>query len=329
MINKRILQKVFFLVGRLLLLFVFVFSINSAAQNNSTKSTQSSSVKTTRILFNQIPAELGLSQNVITCSLQDKAGFLWFGTKDGLNRFDGYQFKVFRQNPSDPTSISDSSITFIFEDTKGRMWVGTENGLNLFDRTHEIFYRILPDANNSNSLNHPRIREIAEDKQGAVLITTPNGINKLELGDGENPLEGAKFSYLNRDENNPDSLKEVYTGQFTQDKNGVIWILMGGTTNLYYLSPNENYAIKQVHVDGIKENQYFVKIFQGRNGKIWLNTKVSMFELDSVTHETKIYEYDQQLLKAGMTIVNSVLEDKNENIWFGGYWGLARFNPST
>src|SRR5262249_38812890 len=58
-----------------------------------------------KILFNQIPTELGLSQNVINCSLQDKTGFLWFGTKDGLNRFDGYKFKVYRHDPNDPTSL--------------------------------------------------------------------------------------------------------------------------------------------------------------------------------------------------------------------------------
>ncbi|MBX7173635.1 MAG: hypothetical protein K1X72_21885 [Pyrinomonadaceae bacterium] len=331
-INNTVFKNTCSTIGKLLLLFVLCFPISSQTQDNPP-------LKQTapKLLFNQIPTELGLSQNVITCSFQDKAGFLWFGTKDGLNRFDGYQFKVFRQNPTDPTSISDSSITYIFEDSKGRMWVGTENGLNLFDRTHEIFYRFLPDANNPNSLNHQRVRVIAEDEQGVIWITTPNGINRLELSDDKNPLQGAKFSHFNHDPNNvdnlsivyqnkPEHLSLVYTGQFAMDENRTIWILLG---ELYYLSANENYAIKQFRIEGLKENQDFVRIYPGRNGKIWLTTSKAMFEINSVTHETKIYEFDQQLSKTGMTIVNSVLEDKNGNIWFGGYWGLARLNPST
>jgi ligand-binding sensor domain-containing protein len=328
MMDDGILRQIFSGNSRLFLLFILAFSINSPARDDKSPGRRSSDGSGPKILFNRIPTELGLSQNVITCRWQDKAGFLWFGTKDGLNRFDGYQFKVYRQNPNDPTSISDSSITAIFEDKKGRMWVGTENGLNLFDRTHEIFYRFLPDANNSNSLNHPRIREIAEDKQGAIWISTPNGINKLDFDGGENPQAGAKFSHFNHDPNNPESLSLVYTGQFTIDENGVIWILIGGTNKVYYLSPSENYAIKHVPIKGLKENQFFVKIYIGRNGKIWLATKDSIFELNPVTSETQIYEYDYLLSKTGMTIINSVLEDNNGNIWFGGYWGLARLNPS-
>ena len=96
------------------------------------------------IQFDRIPSELGLSQNLISAILQDRKGFLWFGTKDGLNRFDGYKFTVYRHDPFDSTSLSDSYITALLEDRAGRMWVGTlSGGLNLFDRATEIFHHCL------------------------------------------------------------------------------------------------------------------------------------------------------------------------------------------
>ena len=88
------------------------------------------------VQFDRIPSELGLSQNLIKCILQDRKGFLWFGTNDGLNRFDGYKFTVYQHDPYNPTSLSDSAINALHEDRDGRIWVGTQNGLNPVSYTH-------------------------------------------------------------------------------------------------------------------------------------------------------------------------------------------------
>lgn len=97
----------------------------------------------------------GLSQGFVSCIFQDKTGFLWFATKDGLNKFDGYHITVYRYNPEEKYSLTDNSISFLTEDVNGNFWVGTRNkGLFLFDRFHENFYPIQRDASD-NLVNNP------------------------------------------------------------------------------------------------------------------------------------------------------------------------------
>lgn len=88
--------------------------------------------------FERIPNELRLSQNLISALCQDRQGFIWVGTKDGLNRFDGYRFRVFQHDPFDSTTISDNNVRCILEDKRGWLWIGTTNGLNIMDRKTEI-----------------------------------------------------------------------------------------------------------------------------------------------------------------------------------------------
>lgn len=124
----------------------------------------------------------GLSQNYVPAIIQDKEGYLWFATKDGLNKYDGYTFTVYRLDPDDPASLSDNSINCVFEDSKGRLWVGTvSKGLELFDREKETFihFPALPEKNgNSNHISN--IQQIVEDPAGGIWLLGQN-----QWGQGE------------------------------------------------------------------------------------------------------------------------------------------------
>lgn len=98
--------------------------------------------------FRHYQVENGLSNNAVICSLQDKKGFLWFGTKDGLNRFDGYSFKIFRNIPSDTNSIGSNFIRSLYEDSNGNLWVATERGLYKYNADKESFSLLPFTANN-------------------------------------------------------------------------------------------------------------------------------------------------------------------------------------
>ena len=102
----------------------------------------SSFPQTEEYIFKQFTDADGLSQSTIFSMLQDKEGYLWLGTIDGLNRYDGYEFRVYVNNPNDTTSISDNFISTLFEDSEGNIWIGTVNGyFNCFNRKTEIFKR--------------------------------------------------------------------------------------------------------------------------------------------------------------------------------------------
>src|SRR5436189_800537 len=93
------------------------------------------------INFERLGTEQGLSQSNVICILQDSRGFMWFGTRDGLNRYDGQQIKVYRTNTKDTTTISDNFIRYIYEGRERKLWIGTANGLNLFDEAKDEFTR--------------------------------------------------------------------------------------------------------------------------------------------------------------------------------------------
>ena len=128
------------------------------------------------IRFKHFTTNHGLSQNNVTSVLQDSRGFMWFGTQDGLNKFDGYGFKIYRNNPNRAHSLSDSYIWKVFEDRQGRIWVGTDNGgLNLFDRTTDRFTRYINKPGDPKSLSHNKVTAIAQDRDGKIWVGTYGG----------------------------------------------------------------------------------------------------------------------------------------------------------
>lgn len=126
-------------------------------------------------------SHVGLSQSVVNCVIQDSKGFIWAGTQDGLNRFDGYSFKVYKPDIEDSTSISHNHIWIIFEDSKKNLWLGTYGGgLNFYDYNNDKFFHFKHSLNNPNSINGDDVRAIYEDGNGILWIGTKNGLNSFD-----------------------------------------------------------------------------------------------------------------------------------------------------
>lgn len=146
--------------------------------------TTSAALKSQTLSMEQLTIEDGLPQGMIYDILQTRDGFLWVGTKDGLNRYDGYNFRSWKTDPYNPYSLGDNTPTAFFEDSRGWMWIGGESkGLHLFDRNTERFYHFnLPVANTEKTSIVHDVRQIIEDKSGDIwVINRASGAFKLVI----------------------------------------------------------------------------------------------------------------------------------------------------
>ena len=136
--------------------------------------------------------EDGLSQGMVSSIIKDRSGFMWFATKDGLNRYDGYSFRVFRHDPADSTTVRDNFIQVIHEDRAGLLWVGTNSGLDVFDPATEVFHHFAWDDGASGQAagkRDPRSRNdgdqcatnaIAEDPAGHLWVSSGLGLYRID-----------------------------------------------------------------------------------------------------------------------------------------------------
>lgn len=155
--------------------------------------------QTVTLPFETLTINNGLSQGFVSSIIQDKMGFMWFGTNDGLNRYDGYKFTVYYHNPFDSTSLADNQINCLYEDSKQRLWIGTQHsGIDIFDRQHLTFIHLL--RSNKNSLLGNVIVSINEDKTGAFWIVTDEGIERLTINNknASEKDDGDMQDFLNR-----------------------------------------------------------------------------------------------------------------------------------
>lgn len=120
----------------------FLFRLLLAFGAWATAMSGAAQVDTLALQFRHRSIKDGLSQGMVHAITQDRYGFMWFGTKDGLNRYDGYSFTVYRHDPADSTTVRNSFINAVLEDRAGRLWVGTPTGLDVFDRATETFHHL-------------------------------------------------------------------------------------------------------------------------------------------------------------------------------------------
>src|SRR5690606_38250139 len=165
----------------------------------------------------------GLSQNTVNAIHQDRDGFIWIGTDEGLNRFDSYSFRIFRHSPADSNSINDNFIKKIFEDSRNNLWIGTASGLSFYDSETETFRNYVYQDNDSTSINYGGLMDIVEDNDGNIWVGNYSGLSRL------NPKTD-KFTRYYRDDQNLNAENAIWCLSVGKDGN-----LLAGTNNGIYV----------------------------------------------------------------------------------------------
>jgi ligand-binding sensor domain-containing protein/signal transduction histidine kinase len=175
--------------------------------------------------FTHLTTNDGLSQGYVVDILQDRRGFMWFATRDGLNRYDGYTFVVYKHDPNDPGSLNSNFLQDLMEDDQGNLWVATNTGVNRFDPTTERCTRYLHDSSNPGTLGGASVKSIAEDNRGYLWFgTEDSGLDKLD------PRTGIFTHYRNDSDG-------AFVGRITQviaGHDGDIWFV--GERGLFHLN---------------------------------------------------------------------------------------------
>ncbi|NIW80717.1 MAG: histidine kinase, partial [Calditrichae bacterium] len=172
-----------------------------------------------QIKFERVSLKDGLSQSAVFSILQDRQGFMWFATQEGLNKYNGYDFKVFKHRIDEPESLSDNWINVIFEDSHGDLWVGTaDGGLDKFDRSGEEFIHYQHQPQNVGSISDDHILTIYEDSRETLWIgTNQGGLNRFNRRREE-------FIRYTPEATNPNSLSHDKVTAICEDNSGALWI---------------------------------------------------------------------------------------------------------
>jgi PAS domain S-box-containing protein len=350
--TNRSVRKLYFRLARLSLATVLILVVVVLpAQLGSAPATR----------FTRLSVEQGLSQSTVQAILQDHVGFLWFGTEEGLNRYDGYTFVVFRHDSRDPQSLQDDEVSALHEDRQGRLWVGTWAGLSLFDRRAETFTAIpsiqqkvtsiiedadgtlwvgtqgdglfernattgawrhyLHRSNDSTTLGGHEVSVLLRDRRGRLWVGTFDA--------GVDLLENGSghFLHYRHDPRNPRSLANDEIWGLAEDNAGDIWVASYGG-GLSVLDHRTGIFRHYQHKPGDPKSlqtDHLTCVFVDRSGTLWIGTDgAGVLQYDPVSdHFVALVHNTADPASLSQNTVRTITEDSQSQLWVGTHLGGA------
>lgn len=262
--------------------------------------------------FENFDTSKGLSSSTCLDIFQDREGFVWLGTIDGLNKYNGYEFQIYRTILNNPHSISNNRINAITEDSKGNLWVGTDNGLNVFDKNTDKFYKInLYQTKSADGTFREVINGLLFDKKtNSLWVASKNGAIKLSLDNNNySKLKSVQYTHHSKDNK---SLDNNDVTSVLKDAQGNIWL--GTKSNNLHRYNHKTNDFSRFSID-FENNQYLnhlpKQFLIDTDGDFWIGNDLSHLFL---------YNKRQNTFKK-ISVVNKSIpifdlyQDKKGTIW--------------
>lgn len=270
------------------------------------------------VKFSRLTSEDGLSIDSVNCITQDKRGFIWIGTIYGLNRYDGYNFRIYKHQATIESSLAHDWVNAVLEDRYGFIWVGTQNGLDRLGPDGVTFKHYIYTPGDPLSFRGGLVKVIHEDSKGTLRIGTNLGLNKYDR-------EKDRFVFCGTDPNNTLNCRLIY-----EDRSGGLWI--GTGTDIYAFDEGNGsfVSIREIH-NGLRrfKKLKFTTILNDKGGNFWIGTSgEGIIKLNPVTNGTVLYKHDaRDTGSIGDNEIRSSYETRSGELWFGtSTGGLNRKN---
>jgi len=262
--------------------------------------------------FQRLSVEHGLSQSCVRAMIQDSAGFIWLGTEDGLNRFDGYTFTVYRHDPEDPDSLAHDQIQDLCEGKDGSIWVATMAGLDRLDRSSNHFTHHQAVAGDPRSLSHDLVLSVHRDSSDRIWVGTAAGLDRHEpadgsfshhpLGSGDGPTDG------------PAPARRIF-----EDSRGDLWV---GTNTALYRIDRRDGTVTGYGSDpsdpSTLSSPFVLSLCEDSSGMIWVGTTAGLNLIDPSTGRVTRQASDPlDPVNLGTQPIAALLTDSTGMVWVG------------
>ncbi|MGM8272456.1 ligand-binding sensor domain-containing protein [Clostridium perfringens] len=270
------------------------------------------------VRFNNLTLKDGLSQSTVNKIIQDNKGYMWFGTSDGLNKYNGHEFVIFRELVNDKKSINSSFISALIEYDNDNILVGTSKGISKINVITNEVSRMFEDEEGKSKLSNNNIWDILKHSDGTIWIATRKGLNIY------NPKTGDMYQIFKDTE--PKGLKSNVVTSLCEDKYGNVWV---GTSEGLSVINTKTKEIQPINDILDNDNSAISNIYRDRDDNIWIVTDNHIMLVSSNYKDITYFDKELESFKISPDSVNAIYEDKYNNLWISTQNGLLEYNKEN